>query len=107
MSGFQKVKQVASTISKVATFPILVCLALSLLFDRPQSVFQSSLQRVKNQFESTDTTPNYKMAWRSSGSSNAALVANLASNGLIKDDRVRQAMLKVGFVQGIRAKLTY
>ncbi|KAI4154218.1 MAG: hypothetical protein LQ340_001809 [Diploschistes diacapsis] len=38
--------------------------------------------------------PTSKMAWRSSGSSNAALIANLASNGLIHSDRVKQAMLK-------------
>ncbi|MCJ1432607.1 hypothetical protein MMC27_001964 [Xylographa pallens] len=35
------------------------------------------------------------MAWRSSGTSNAALIANLAENGLIKSDRVRKAMLNV------------
>ncbi len=35
------------------------------------------------------------MAWRSSGSSNAALVNNLAANGLIKSERVKNAMLKV------------
>lgn len=35
------------------------------------------------------------MAWRSSGSSNATLVENLARNGLIKSDRVKAAMLKV------------
>lgn len=36
------------------------------------------------------------MAWRSSGSTNATLVANLTSNGLIKSERVKQAMLSVG-----------
>ncbi|KAF2176398.1 protein-L-isoaspartate O-methyltransferase [Zopfia rhizophila CBS 207.26] len=35
------------------------------------------------------------MAWRSSGATNAALVKNLADNGLIKSDRVKEAMLKV------------
>ncbi|KAL6709526.1 hypothetical protein ACN47E_001461 [Coniothyrium glycines] len=35
------------------------------------------------------------MAWRSSGSSNETLVANLARNGLIESDRVKLAMLKV------------
>ncbi|KAI9834238.1 MAG: hypothetical protein M1819_003076 [Sarea resinae] len=35
------------------------------------------------------------MAWRSSGSSNATLIKNLAENGLITSDRVRQAMMKV------------
>ncbi|KAI9844481.1 MAG: hypothetical protein M1837_005564 [Sclerophora amabilis] len=35
------------------------------------------------------------MAWRSSGVSNAALINNLASNGLIKSDRVKNAMLGV------------
>ncbi|KAI6882277.1 protein-L-isoaspartate O-methyltransferase-like protein [Hortaea werneckii] len=35
------------------------------------------------------------MAWRSSGSSNQALIENLASNGLITQARVKQAMLGV------------
>ncbi|KAI9752801.1 MAG: hypothetical protein M4579_005476 [Chaenotheca gracillima] len=35
------------------------------------------------------------MAWRSSGASNAALINNLASNGLIKSERVKKAMLSV------------
>ncbi|KAF1843731.1 protein-L-isoaspartate O-methyltransferas-like protein [Cucurbitaria berberidis CBS 394.84] len=35
------------------------------------------------------------MAWRSSGESNEALITNLARNGLIKTDRVKEAMLKV------------
>ena len=35
------------------------------------------------------------MAWRSSGSSNAALIANLAGNGLIQSERVKSAMLRV------------
>jgi len=35
------------------------------------------------------------MAWRSSGSSNAGLINNLAANGLITSDRVRKAMLAV------------
>ncbi|KAK3677170.1 hypothetical protein LTR78_002708 [Recurvomyces mirabilis] len=35
------------------------------------------------------------MAWRSSGSTNETLIENLARNGLIKQDRVKQAMLAV------------
>ncbi|KAI6795571.1 protein-L-isoaspartate O-methyltransferase-like protein [Hortaea werneckii] len=35
------------------------------------------------------------MAWRSSGASNQALIENLASNGLITQARVKQAMLGV------------
>ncbi|KAI9791038.1 MAG: hypothetical protein M1835_000582 [Candelina submexicana] len=35
------------------------------------------------------------MAWRSSGSSNAALINNLSSNGLITSQRVKDAMLGV------------
>ncbi|KAF2660699.1 protein-L-isoaspartate O-methyltransferase [Lophiostoma macrostomum CBS 122681] len=35
------------------------------------------------------------MAWRSSGASNTALVNNLAQNGLIKSERVKEAMLKI------------
>lgn len=36
------------------------------------------------------------MAWRSSGSSNASLINNLFSNGLIKAEPVKNAMLGVG-----------
>ncbi|KAF2707447.1 protein-L-isoaspartate O-methyltransferase [Pleomassaria siparia CBS 279.74] len=35
------------------------------------------------------------MAWRSSGATNEVLVANLAQNGMINSDRVKEAMLKV------------
>ena len=35
------------------------------------------------------------MAWRCSGSTNAALVENLAANGLIRSERVKRAMLSV------------
>ncbi|KAF1825102.1 protein-L-isoaspartate O-methyltransferas-like protein [Dissoconium aciculare CBS 342.82] len=35
------------------------------------------------------------MAWRSSGATNAALVENMARNGLITSSRVKQAMLRV------------
>ncbi|KAL2045781.1 hypothetical protein N7G274_002212 [Stereocaulon virgatum] len=35
------------------------------------------------------------MAWMSSGSSNASLIKNLASNGLITSERVKNAMLSV------------
>jgi protein-L-isoaspartate(D-aspartate) O-methyltransferase len=35
------------------------------------------------------------MAWRSSGATNEDLVNNLHRNGVIKDERVRQAMLGV------------
>lgn len=35
------------------------------------------------------------MAWRCSGTTNVALITNLAENGLIKSDRVKNAMLSV------------
>jgi hypothetical protein len=35
------------------------------------------------------------MAWRSSGSSNEALINNLKQNGLIESDRVKEAMMRV------------
>ena len=35
------------------------------------------------------------MAWFSSGSTNTALISNLARNGLINSDRVKNAMLAV------------
>ncbi|KAF3800159.1 Protein-L-isoaspartate O-methyltransferase [Colletotrichum gloeosporioides] len=38
---------------------------------------------------------SFKMAWRSSGASNKDLVENLWRNGLIKDQRVKDAFLKV------------
>lgn len=41
---------------------------------------------------------NLNMAWYSSGGSNAELVENLWRNGLIKEERVKEAFLKVGFL---------
>ncbi|KAF9731255.1 hypothetical protein PMIN06_004995 [Paraphaeosphaeria minitans] len=35
------------------------------------------------------------MAWRSSGTSNESLITNLSRNGLIKSERVKEAMMKV------------
>ena len=37
------------------------------------------------------------MAWRSSGATNAALIQNLANNGLITSDRVKTAMMNVRY----------
>ena len=36
------------------------------------------------------------MAWRSSGATNEALITNLVKNKLIRSDRVKDAMLRVG-----------
>lgn len=41
------------------------------------------------------TAFNEKMAWRSSGSTHRELIENLYKNGLIKDQRIREAMLQV------------
>ncbi|KAH0542364.1 hypothetical protein FGG08_003209 [Glutinoglossum americanum] len=41
----------------------------------------------------TFATSRQNMAWRSSGSSNGGLIHNLARNGLIKAERVKEAML--------------
>ncbi|KAL9099348.1 MAG: hypothetical protein Q9163_005139 [Psora crenata] len=41
------------------------------------------------------TAKDTRMAWFSSGSTNAALITNLAKNGLISSDRVKKAMLAV------------
>lgn len=38
---------------------------------------------------------NGQMAWRSSGASHIELIENLYKNGLIKDQRIKQAMLEV------------
>ena len=47
-----------------------------------------------NQFPNPPVKPN-TMAWMSTGSTNAALIKNLASNGLITSERVKNAMLAV------------
>jgi protein-L-isoaspartate(D-aspartate) O-methyltransferase len=39
------------------------------------------------------------MAWRSSGTTNESLIANLERNKLIESDRVKQAMLEVSTMQ--------
>jgi protein-L-isoaspartate(D-aspartate) O-methyltransferase len=39
------------------------------------------------------------MAWRSSGTTNESLIANLERNKLIETDRVKQAMLKVSTIK--------
>ncbi len=41
------------------------------------------------------TAFNDKMAWRSSGRSHRELIENLFKNGLIKDQRIKEAMLSV------------
>jgi hypothetical protein len=41
------------------------------------------------------TAFNEHMAWRSSGSTHQELIGNLFRNGLIKDERVKNAMLQV------------
>jgi hypothetical protein len=41
------------------------------------------------------TAFNQHMAWRSSGSTHQELIINLYRNGLIKDERIKDAMLKV------------
>ena len=38
------------------------------------------------------------MAWRCSGTTNVALITNLAESGLIRSDRVKQAMLSVSIL---------
>jgi hypothetical protein len=41
----------------------------------------------------------FSMAWRSSGTTNESLIANLERNKLIETDRVKQAMLKVSTIK--------
>ncbi len=38
---------------------------------------------------------NEQLAWRSSGSTHRELIENLYRNGFIKDERIKDAMLKV------------
>jgi hypothetical protein len=82
--------------------------------DHPASTFQQSniTQRISTShrrspedglearylYSSQSTCLNIRfvdMAWRSSGATNAALVENMARNGLITSSRVKQAMLRV------------
>jgi hypothetical protein len=51
-----------------------------------------ALSRVKANLEL-----QFKMAWRSHGTSNPTLVKAMADKGLITTDRVKKAMLGVGF----------
>lgn len=46
------------------------------------------------------------MAWRSSGASNEALIDNLAENGLITSERVKDAMKGVRLQQGLSSPAT-
>ena len=64
------------------TFLAIAILGLASLFDRF--------------FGNGGPSSGLDMAWRSSGATNAALVANLLENGLITTERVKQAMLGVG-----------
>ncbi len=41
------------------------------------------------------TAFNENMAWRSSGASHRELIENLFKNGLIKDQRIKEAMLSI------------
>lgn len=53
------------------------------------------IRRLIGAAPSTTRRPFGKMAWTCSGSTNAELIGNLWHAGLIKDERVRDAMLKV------------
>lgn len=46
-------------------------------------------------YSSSVRTFEENMAWRSSGATHRELIENLYRNGLIKDQRVKEAMLKV------------
>ena len=70
----------------LASLPLLVIVGLQSLFLR-----YLSGARPRNR-------PNLDMAWASSASSNDALVANLADNGLITNLRVKNAMLGASLV---------
>lgn len=46
-------------------------------------------------YRSSSSEFNMNMAWRSSGSTHQELIENLYRNGLIKDERIKNAMLQV------------
>ena len=92
-------KRAASFVFNVVVLPVLACVLLYLFLKNHSAVTKPAPSYANHeQPESTNPPLGHKMAWRSSGSSNAALIANLATNGLIKNDRVKEAMLKVSMI---------
>ncbi|OHE98625.1 hypothetical protein CORC01_06076, partial [Colletotrichum orchidophilum] len=62
---------------------------------RALKLLLSSTQRKTHRFIHHSPATNFKMAWRSSGATNKDLVENMWRHGLIKDQRVKDAFLKV------------
>ena len=79
-------------LSKIVLIPLILCSLWYLLgkYISPRGNFD--LQPLTDEAEVDDSD---NMAWRSSASTNAALIANLVNNGLIHSGRVKEAMLKV------------
>lgn len=95
MPQLRHFERVAGAVLKVAP-PIFLAPGLFSYFKFAESKIQSFLPQATEDLGIANTASGHKMAWRSSGASNADLVANLAENGLINSDRVKQAMLGVG-----------
>lgn len=87
------VSQSVQDVSKSSHF-ILLALVTAIPLAYHFSDPHSSPIKIGNQ-ASTAARRSISMAWRSSGTSNEALIENLASNGLINSDRVKKAMLGV------------
>ena len=85
----------AITVVKVIVIPVLICSALYAILHQ-RSTFPAFLEPLISRLEGSEVAQDRSMAWRSSGATNAALITNLAANGLIKSERVKEAMLKVG-----------
>ncbi|KAK0373181.1 hypothetical protein CLIM01_09458, partial [Colletotrichum limetticola] len=62
---------------------------------RALKLLPSSTRRQTPRFLHQTPASNFKMAWRSSGATNKDLVENMWRHGLIKDQRVKDAFLKV------------
>lgn len=75
----------------LATLPLATRILRSLPYEGLTSLTRSFSQPVQKE-------ANFSMAWRSSGATNAALIENLAANGLIKSGRVKEAMLAVSYL---------
>lgn len=73
---------------------LLICILIS-PFTLPFLTKLTRIIRGPSTSLQAPSTRSHSMAWRSSGSSNEALITNLERNGLIESDRVKEAMLKV------------
>lgn len=95
MVNFPQFQGALRALSKIILIPLILSSLWYLLGQQITPRSKPDLQPLTEETKVKSDESDPSMAWRSSGSTNAALIANLASNGLINSDRVKEAMLKV------------